>query len=566
MLAKGFNGIVAMMLYVGTVLVMNQQSLDVTEMMAQPVVVMDEYLRRNPKWSQAIAGEDRMSWLVADLEEQRQHLAKPTFLLMSPDHKFPSGTRFLPIKRQCRIKDSGKFKVRWVVLGNLDLFDGNRFAPTASRKIIWLMFAVSTLLNLTCQWFDISGAFMAEKPTRDIYVTMDSNIYKLNYSLYGLGDAPRVFNQGLVTHLTTAGYVQSKWDQCFFVKWVNESQYIYLIVHVDDFTAFASDQHIIDEFHRHLQSKYEVTTNVDGVFLGIRRTKMENGDCIFSRPYMLQSIFDRWLPSGLDGHRVPGEPMKASYIKECEGESPPCDKNQFKSLFGALMQLFDVRPGIIWAVSKIAQRQEAPREIDLEALLQVTRYIFATKDMGLRLRAGNKAASATLVRLRGYADCGFAAHRNGRSQYCYGFDIVDGDECDESAPMDVGRKTGIINMKSSMATTVDLCTAECEGSTLVEATKDAIFYNGCLEEMHQKQIQPTPLYNDNKPTLQLATAYSGSHKRVRYMLPKVNWLMEKTKEQVVKFLHLITDKLPVDLGTKLHTGAVFRQKEAAVMG
>jgi len=136
----------------------------------------------------------------------------------------------------------------------------------------------------------------------------------------------------------------------------------------------------------------------------------------------------------------------------------------------AMMQLFDDRLGTIWAVSKIAQRQEASREIDLEALLQVTRYIFATKDRGLRLRAGNKVASETLVRLRGYADSGFAAHRNVRSQYCYGFDIVDREECDESAPMDVGTKTGLINMKSSMSTTVDLCTAECEGSTLVFVT------------------------------------------------------------------------------------------------
>lgn len=407
---------------------------------------------------------------------------------------------------------------------------------------------------------------MAEKPIRDIYVTMDGNIYKLNYSLYGLGDAPRVFNDGLVAHLIKGGYIQSKWDQCFFIKWVDAKHFIYLIVHVDDFTVFASDQSIIDEFHRHLQSKYEVTTNVDGVFLGIRCTKMANGDCIFTRPYMLQSIFERWLPNGLDGHRVPGEPMKASYVSECEQESPLCDKTQFKSLLGALMQLFDVRPGIIWAVSKIAQRQEAPREVDLEALLQVTRYLFVTKDMGLRLRAGNKPASETLVRLRGYADCGFAAHRNGRSQYSYGFDIVDANEFDENDPLNESNKTGLINMKSSMATTTDLCTAECEGGVLVDTTKDAIFYNGCLEEMHQKQIQPIPLYNDNKPTLQLATAYSGSHKRVRYMLPRINWLMEKTKEQVVKFLHLVTDKLPVDLGTKLHTGITFRKKEAAVMG
>jgi len=72
------------------------------------------------------------------------------------------------------------------------------------------------------------------------------------------------------------------------------------------FTAFASDRLIIDEFHRHIQLKYEVTTNDDGVLLGIRRTKMKNGDCIFTRPYMLHSIFDLWLQCRLDGHRVPG--------------------------------------------------------------------------------------------------------------------------------------------------------------------------------------------------------------------------------------------------------------------
>ena len=87
-----------------------------------------------------------------------------------------------------------------------------------------------------------------------------------------------------------------------------------------------------------------------------------------------------------------------------------------------------------------------------------------------------------------------------------------------------------------------------------------------LKEMHLPQFGAIPLYNDNYTTRTLATKYSGSHKRVRYMLPKINWLMEKSKEQVVKFLHLDTAKLPADLGTKLHTGSAYRQKEAAVMG
>ena len=89
-----------------------------------------------------------------------------------------------------------------------------------------------------------------------------------------------MFNDGLVEHLTAGGYVQSKWDQCLFVKWVSVSNFIYLQFHVDDFTTMGLNQTVIDEFHAHMALKYEVITNVDGMFLGIR-----DGYWPFTRPY-----------------------------------------------------------------------------------------------------------------------------------------------------------------------------------------------------------------------------------------------------------------------------------------
>ena len=89
---------------------------------------------------------------------------------------------------------------------------------------------------------------------------------------------------------------------------------------------------------------------------------------------------------------------------------------------------------------------------------------------------------------------------------------------------------------------------------------------GVFEELHQTQIEPTPVYNDNKSTITLATKYSGAHKRVRYMLTKINWLMEKSKEAVYRLLYLQSDKLPADLGTKLHTGEKHQNKMDVVMG
>ena len=78
------------------------------------------------------------------------------------------------------------------------------------------------------RFFDISGAFMAKKPTRDIYLSMDGEVYILKYSLYGLKDAPKLFNDGLVQHLKDGGYRQSMWDQCLFFERESETSYIYL--------------------------------------------------------------------------------------------------------------------------------------------------------------------------------------------------------------------------------------------------------------------------------------------------------------------------------------------------
>ena len=105
-----------------------------------------------------------------------------------------------------------------MVLGNLDNFAGGTFSPTASKKVVWLLITVGVLLNLIWQWLDVKGAFMAEKPTRGVYVSMNGRIHKLIYSRYGLDDAAKLFNDGSVEHLKTGGYVQSQWGQCLFVK------------------------------------------------------------------------------------------------------------------------------------------------------------------------------------------------------------------------------------------------------------------------------------------------------------------------------------------------------------
>jgi hypothetical protein len=331
------------------------------EFIVSAAVSHEEFIRKNPTWGQAKKGPDKEKWHKADQKERKQLTQTqpgrdgPTMKKVERSD-VPKGEKIFPIKRHCKIKGDGTYKMRWCVLGNLDPFDGIVFAATAAKKVVWLMFALFTRKGLRCRFFDITGAFMAERPTRDIYVTIDDEVYLLMYSLYGLKDAPKLFQDGLLEHLKQGGYTQSKWDQCLFVKWVSATSYIYVLFHVDDFIAMGTDDVIIAEFEAHLKGKYEVTSSSDGVFLGIEILPCGNGDYIYRKPGQLQSIFDKYLPDG-PTMSPPKGPMRESYIKGFNSDdSEAADTTEFRSMLGAVMQLTDVRPDIAFAVSKISQR------------------------------------------------------------------------------------------------------------------------------------------------------------------------------------------------------------------
>ena len=44
------------------------------------------------------------------------------------------GCKASPLKSLCTIKDTRDYRAGWMVLGNLDSFEGETFAPTASKK------------------------------------------------------------------------------------------------------------------------------------------------------------------------------------------------------------------------------------------------------------------------------------------------------------------------------------------------------------------------------------------------------------------------------------------------
>ena len=89
-----------------------------------------------------------------------------------------------------------------------------------------------------------------------------------------------------------------------------------------------------------------------------------------------------------------------------------------------------------------------------------------------------------------------------------------------------GSKSGFFYARSAKQKMVTLSSTESEAYTAVEATKDIIYFRNVLAELGFPIASPSPLLVDNKSLIELATRFSGNHKRVRHFLVRIHFLME----------------------------------------
>ena len=126
---RAYAGIVQAMVWLGMAIVMAAPAPSTAHLMTSVAVSTDAYLEKNPKWEKAVKSSASGQWLQADREERAQHQAKGTFEFVPGGRRsLPPGTMVLPIKRVCRLKDTGAFKVRWTIEGNFD--------PTMVRRLL----------------------------------------------------------------------------------------------------------------------------------------------------------------------------------------------------------------------------------------------------------------------------------------------------------------------------------------------------------------------------------------------------------------------------------------------
>jgi hypothetical protein len=481
----------------------------------------------------------------------------------------PPGAQILPTKMDFKTKYNslGEFlkdKARLVVLGNLEWESlQDYFSPTAHTKTLNLLLALAVEHGFILYGLDIYGAFITADIDEPVYVSLPKGlptkhgagrIWRLKKTLYGLKRSPRAFFDSLSTHLLSKGYSRCSNDTCLFFKRTSATEVILFCIHVDDFAIAASHPHLIRQLTLDLKDKGYIITESDSLetFLGIHIHSQPSG-IYLSQPGHLNKIFEcaKLSDKGSD------TPMSAEFNDLTQDNSPLLSKSKdapedksleyFQHLLGMIMFVVRTRPDIAYAVNRMAMRTSKATEKDIKSLRRIAAYLKQTSHLELVYSKGTGAPA-----LYAYSDASFISHSDGKShmRFCIGY----------------GSKSGFFYARSAKQKMVTLSSTESEAYTAVEATKDILYFRNVLAELGFPLTSPTSLQVDNKSLIELATRFSGNHKRVRHFLVRIHFLMEQVKEKTISMEYVDTTANIADQLTKPLTGSSFLSGRHGLMG
>ncbi|CAI7861604.1 unnamed protein product, partial [Closterium sp. NIES-54] len=188
-----------------------------------------------------------------------------------------------------------KFKARWVVRG-FDQEHGRdyteTFAPVSRHTSLRILIAVAAMKKKKLRQIDVANAFLYAHVDAEIFVELPhgshgepNRVCQLLKSLYGIKQAPRLWQQYLHARLICFGFKQLPHDQGMY-RLTKGSEYVLLIVYVDDLLYIGSTDGITTRFEGELQKDLAITVSPTVTqYLGLNIREEENAIYLSAEKY-----------------------------------------------------------------------------------------------------------------------------------------------------------------------------------------------------------------------------------------------------------------------------------------
>ncbi|KAG9450058.1 hypothetical protein H6P81_010023 [Aristolochia fimbriata] len=211
-----------------------------TDMVAYVLPVVDDVPCTYPE---AIQSSESGRWASA-MEEEIESLEKNKTweLTQLPKGKRAIGCKWVFAKKE-GFPDNGdiRYKARLVAKGyaQKEGIDYNEvFSPVVKHSSIRILLALIAQLNLELAQLDVKTAFLHGDLREEIYMTQPDG-YK-------------------VAGKENWKYTRSKYDNCVYLRKLQDGSYIYLLLYVDDMLIAAKSQVEIDRLKAQLNKEFEM--------------------------------------------------------------------------------------------------------------------------------------------------------------------------------------------------------------------------------------------------------------------------------------------------------------------
>ncbi|GJY23346.1 putative ribonuclease H-like domain-containing protein [Tanacetum coccineum] len=231
------------------------------------------------------------------------------------------------------------------------------FAPVLVIKAIRLFLAYDSFKDFVVYQMDMKSAFLYGKIEEEVYVCQPpgfedpefpDRVYKVEKSLYGLHQAPRVWYETLSTYLLDNRFQR------------------------DDIIFGSTKKVLCTQFEKLMHKKFQMSSMGElTFFLGLQVTQRDDGIFISQEKYVTE-IFKKFGFSDVKTASTPMETHKP-LLKDVDGED--VDEHLNRSMIGSLMYLTSSRPDIMFSVCACVRYQVNPKASHLYAVKRIFRYL-----------------------------------------------------------------------------------------------------------------------------------------------------------------------------------------------
>lgn len=487
-------------------------------------------------YDEAVSRDDAVEWRKAMDEEMTSLENNETWSLV----KRPANRNIVTTKwvYKSKTKPDGTLerrKARLVARGfsqsqGVDYFE--TFSPVVRYESVRCVLALAAAEDMEIRQFDVKTAFLNGKLNEEVYIEQPEGyedntdrVCRLNRSLYGLKQSPRVWNEKFNEFMVENRFRSIPEDTCVFIRKDGKDKTI-VCLYVDDGLICGNNSSLVKRFIDKLRKRFDVKVNQPDCYVGmeIKRNRNEQTISIAQSGY-ISRVLERF---GMTNAKPLMTPMDST-IRLDVSDSKVVDV-PYRVAIGCLNYISQItRPDITHAVNTLARYSSNPKAVHWKAVKRLLAYIKGTTEFSIVY-----GSSTPTLELIGHCDSdwgGEPEQRRSTSGYVF---TMNG---------------GPVAWNSKLQKTTALSATEAEYMALTEALTECLWLRPFLNSIGISTNGPTVIKADNRAAIALSKN-PEYHKRTKHVGIRYHRIRQEQDAKVVSIEYVPTDDNLADIFTK----------------